>query len=164
MKYTALLFFACTSASLLTVCSVAMHVHERVPTDQAVYVRKFSIPGYSPVARQGLIQGEVSATVHIQPNGTVDTVSDVKGHPLLSHPVSEALKSWEFFVPNNQATELRITFHFSLEGNEARECIVYRISGRLPNLIKIITNPTSEKLGPDVESRQGRRPESKHRL
>ncbi len=122
---------------------------------ESVFVRKFKVFGYPPLARQARVQGTVSALVHIGSDGRVASVSNVNGPPLLIHAVVEALKSWEFALPNNKPAELRMTFDFSLRGKEARECYVTEVSGSLPSSIQIMTNPT-QKPGPDWEYLPGR--------
>jgi hypothetical protein len=118
--------------------------------EHAVYVRKFFIPGYPFIARQALTQGVVDATVHIRADGTVDSVSDVRGAPPLRQVVGAALESWEFVVVDRQPTALTMRFRFSLQGREKRECVVNRISGTLPDEIEIVVNPTVNEIGPDV--------------
>ena len=119
--------------------------------EHAVYVRKFFIPGYPFIARQALTQGVVDATVHIRADGTVDSVSDVRGAPPLRDVVGAALESWEFVVVDRQPTALTMRFRFSLQGHEKRECVVNRVSGTLPEEIEIVMNPTVNQMGPDVE-------------
>src|SRR5713226_6628335 len=82
-------------------------IHGGSVDNQVTNVRKFSIPGYPPLARQAQIQGQVSASVHIRPDGIVDSLSNVQGPPLLSSYVSDVLKSWEFILSSNQATDLK---------------------------------------------------------
>jgi len=148
-----ILFWAVTLAGLTALAPFASKgtAQTSLEREHAVYVRKFFIPGYPAVAREGLTQGVVDATVHIRADGIVDSVSDVRGKPPLRDVVGAALKSWEFVVVDRQPTALTMRFRFSLQGQEKRECVVNRVSGTLPEEIEIVLNPTVNEMGPDVE-------------
>jgi hypothetical protein len=118
--------------------------------DRGIYVRRFVAPRYPPLARQGLVQGGVRATVHITSTGVVESISDVTGPELLKYESIEALRKWEFSVQGNQPTKLQFTLEFVLEGPEALENRIYEVSGTLPGFLKIKTNPTTEKPSPNV--------------
>lgn len=111
-------------------------------------VKSFVIPSYPPLARQARIVGDVRATLHIGPDGAVESVSEVEGPSLLRDGSVEAMKSWKFGIAAGSRTQLRMTFRYLLKGKEARECFVYEVSGHLPNFVEIATNPT-EAPGPD---------------
>ncbi len=111
-------------------------------------VKTFTIPRYPPLARQGRVQGDLSALVHIRADGTVESVSDVQGPGLLSDEAVAAMRSWTFSAADKHERQLKITFRYVLQGKEARECFVHQISGQLPGFIQITTNPT-EGPGPD---------------
>ena len=147
-----ILFWAATLAGLtaLALFVPKATAQTSLEREHAVYVRKFFIPAYPFIARQALTQGVVDATVHIRADGTVDSVSDVRGAPPLRQVVGAALKSWEFVVVDRQPTALTMRFRFSLEGQEKRECVVNRISGTLPDEIEIVMNPTVNEIGPNV--------------
>ena len=120
-----------------------------------VRVRKFLVPGYPPLARQACIQDDIKATVHIRADGTVQSVSG-GGHPrepddVLYEPVLQALKTWEF-EPTGSPEELQITFRFVLEGARVTGYSATRVSGELPDLIQISTNPMEFGPGGDVLS------------
>jgi TonB family protein len=103
------------------------------------YVQKFLMPPYPNIARKLYIQGEVSATVRVLGNGTVESVTASSGPKPLKESVEEALKQWTFVVPDQQETDLRITFSFVLEENESDACI-FQVSGVLPNHFEIKIN------------------------
>ncbi len=116
--------------------------------DQSVFVKNFSIPGYSPVARQALIQGDVSAVIHVGADGNVGEV-DVEGQPLLREPLAEVLRSWKFINLSHQPQQENITFRYILQGKGTDTYAKTTVSGELPGVIEIVTNPPAP-LGPDV--------------
>lgn|SRR5690242_4316006 len=115
-------------------------------TGSEVCVHRFVMPDYPNIARKLSIQGEVSATVHILGNGTVESVALTGGHKLLQGSVDSALKQWEFRVPDHNETDLEMTFAFVLDNNESEACI-FQVSGVFPSRFEIKIN-----YGPHIES------------
>jgi outer membrane biosynthesis protein TonB len=99
------------------------------------------VPSYDPLARQTLIQGDVSVHIHIGKNGAVESVSDVQGPKLLSEEVTKAVMSWTYDLKTEEKAEVVTIFRFSLEGPKAQDTKFVRVSGDLPNLVEIVTNP-----------------------
>lgn len=91
--------------------------------------------------RQALIQGEVSVRIHVGKNGTVESMSDVEGPRLHSEEVTKVVMPWTYDLKTEDKAEVVTIFRFSLEGPEAQETKFVRVSGDLPNLIEIVTNP-----------------------
>jgi len=114
-----------------------------------VYVHRFVVPGYPPMARQARIEGDASALVHISGDGKVQGLSDLEGSAFLRGTL-DVLKEWEFILPEGKPTAIRVTFRFVLSGPEQKQRVVTDVRGTLPTLVEIVTNPTSEKPGPDV--------------
>lgn len=110
-------------------------------TQTKVHLRKFQIPGYPPLARQAWVQGKVEVTVHLRSDGTVDSVSDITGHPLLASRVADAVKSWEFEPPGHDSMVLVIEFEYVLKGPQDERNVVHQISGTLPTHCEVVTNP-----------------------
>ena len=134
----ATIILTCTTACSL---SFARAPRARASEKQVVNVRHFSVPRYDPLARQTLIQGDVSVHIHVGKNGTVESVSDVQGPKLLSDEVIKAVRSWTYDLKAEDRAEVVTIFRFSLEGSKAQETKFVRVSGDLPNLIEIVTNP-----------------------
>jgi hypothetical protein len=111
-----------------------------------IFVRSFVIPPYPPISRTAYIQGDITAVIHIRADGTVDSISDVEGPPLLRQTTVEGLKQWSFFTKNKE-TDLKITFRWKLEGPGSQYPIC-RVSGRFPHEVEIVMNPPAP-LGPD---------------
>ncbi len=105
-----------------------------------VCLKKLVLPGYPPLARQSLVHGDVSVDLHILGNGVVRSVTVVDGHPLLIGPVEQALTQWQF-EPRPDDSDVHVTIRFSLGGSETDSFAPQTISGTLPNLIEISTQP-----------------------
>ena len=118
-----------------------------------VYVREFSIPGYPPIARNALVQGEVAANVRLAESGAVDEVTIVRGHPLLAGHVQNWLKQWHFGFAGRRTDTLELTFTFVLEGPASDAYRPTEVSGSLPQNIRISTNPPEPHQG-DVIGRK----------
>jgi len=61
-------------------------------------------PSYPPLAVQARISGIVRLLVTIQPNGSVQHIQVVSGHPLFVPPTIEAVKQWTFEPPAAEIT------------------------------------------------------------
>jgi TonB-like protein len=112
-------------------------------------LRKFVLTGYPPLARQARVEGEVSAVLHLDENGAVQSISDVQGPALLRDAIV-VVKYWQFFVEDHQPNESKFTFRFLLDGPERENTVKMQIGFAEPGIIEIKTNPTT-KPGPDVE-------------
>jgi outer membrane biosynthesis protein TonB len=112
-------------------------------------VSEFIVEGYPPLARQARVQGDVTALVRIGEDGTVSSISQVAG-PAMLRSAADNLKNWRFDVQGTTSREVHFTMRFILSGSEDVRNLTMRVKGRLPNLVEITANPTSEKPGPDV--------------
>jgi len=132
------------SIPLMTVGCLFMANSVRIPRTNArqdVYVKSFTIPEYRPIARLAFVQGDVSAIVHINADGSLGSISEIEGPALLQGQAVEALKTWTFFNATNQATQARVTFRWKLEGPGTDQYVPARVSGQFPGLVEIVTNP-----------------------
>jgi hypothetical protein len=75
-------------------------------------------------------------------------LSELEGPRLLLGAL-DSLREWEFILPDGKPIVIRVTFRFVLSGPAHKESLV-TTRGTLPTLVEIVTNPTSEKPGPDV--------------
>jgi general secretion pathway protein A len=75
-------------------------------------------PLYPIAARSGNIQGVVLLNVVVGPNGTIEKVSVISGHPLLAPAAVNAVKQWRYepFLTNNKPvrSETHIQVRFTL--------------------------------------------------
>jgi TonB family protein len=107
---------------------------------EILVLQDFALPGYPPLARQILAQGDVVAHLHTQENGAVDSVKIISGHPLLAEHVSAALLKWRF-RSLARAVEIDVTVRFTLKGKPTESYSLQEVSGRLPQWVEISTNP-----------------------
>ncbi len=133
----------------LTLFTLPESGHNRVEQPMtAPCLKELVLPGYPPLARQMLAQGDVSTRIHILANGTVGSVTVVDGHPLLAEPVRQSLMQWQF-APATSEFDLEITVRFSLTGPGKEAFPPQRIRILWPRLVDISTAPPPP-LGPDV--------------
>jgi TonB family protein len=94
---------------------------QRIRVDGAVQqtrlIRRVA-PVYPPLARQARVQGVIRLSAIIAKDGTVQDLSLISGHPLLTPAALEAVKQWLYqpTIINNQPVEVitRIDVNFSL--------------------------------------------------
>ena len=138
-------------ATLALAAVFAATITAQTQRDQNLTPRlsEFIVQGYPPLARQARVQGDVTALVRINEDGTVSSVSQVAG-PAMLRGAADNLKNWHFDVQGTTSRDMRITMRFVLSGSEDVRNLTLTVKGKLPNLVEITTNPTSEKPGPDV--------------
>jgi len=77
-------------------------------------------PEYPPLARQARIQGVVMLRAVISPEGRIENLQVLSGHPLLVPSAIVAVKQWRYrpYILNNQPVEVetQITVNFTLGG------------------------------------------------
>jgi protein TonB len=66
-----------------------------LPEATAAIVSKVP-PEYPAIGRQLKIQGKVELEAVVAQNGTVETVTIVRGNPVLTKSAAEAVKKWKF--------------------------------------------------------------------
>ncbi len=71
---------------------------------------------YSPLARQVRITGRVRVRVFVRPDGTVDRVRLLDGHPLLVECVEAGIKKWIFEKSENTSRAFNLDCDFVLRG------------------------------------------------
>lgn len=131
-------------ASIFLIASMLNRTEMRAPSkgaNEVTGVRHFVIPDYNRLARQTLVQGDVTVRVHIRGDGTVGAIADVRGPEALSQEVTKALMSWTFDLRTAEPTEHAMTFRFSLQGLHKQEIQFYRVSGEFPTLVEVTVNP-----------------------
>jgi protein TonB len=83
-------------------------------------VRKI-LPTYPPLARSARIQGQVVLQAMISPQGMIEKLRVLSGHPMLVPAAIEAVRQWRYrpYILNNEPVEVetQITVNFSLAGN-----------------------------------------------
>ena len=78
---------------------------------------------YPPLARQTRISGTVVATISVGKDGSVNNAGIVRGHPLLSQTVLDAVRKWRFQEVAKDHIEFTLTcdFEFREDWNRDRE-------------------------------------------
>ena len=74
-------------------------------------------PEYSAIARQMKVGGKVEVEVTIAADGTIEETKAIRGNPLLTASVANALKKWKFtpFQENGQPTKIVAAFSFDFK-------------------------------------------------
>jgi TonB family protein len=77
-------------------------------------------PAYPPLARQTRISGEVQLELKIRPDGSVDSLEAVSGHPLLAPAALESAKQSHFRCTNcgESLTSYRLVYTFQFVDSE----------------------------------------------
>jgi periplasmic protein TonB len=109
------------TSSLASVPKLQPVVPQRVRISQGV-TRGLLIhrvePSYPPLARAARVQGDVVLTAVISPNGEIENLQLVSGHPMLVPAAISAVKQWRYkpYLLNGQPVEVEttITVIFSL--------------------------------------------------
>jgi hypothetical protein len=126
---------------LLLMLSVGLFL-PAVAAPQSVYVVRFRLDGYPSIARQANVAGDVSVNVHLNADGSVSSLSDVKGPDLLRGE-AELVRTWQFVVTDGKAKVLPIILRYTLRGEGRREASTLIIAS-LPQMVEITTNPTAD--------------------
>jgi hypothetical protein len=106
-----------------------------------LHVRRFTVLGYPAIARQLRVEGEVSAKVRLSPDGSVDSVVEMKGPSLLQDRVKQSLREWVFEGCIAEHPTVEVSFSYSLQGEEGIPNRSYVVTGELPYKVQVITNP-----------------------
>lgn len=130
---------AIAAVALCSVCAWGGRLHAQ-SAKQTVQVRSFIVHGYPAVARAANVQGDVSVTVHLRGDGSIESVSDIKGPELLTFHAVKDVDLWQFSVSDGKPAQLPILFRFSLAGQPAAYPTI-QLAGTLPDLIIITINP-----------------------
>lgn len=69
-------------------------------TEPQIKLVKLFPPTYPPLARATRIEGEVELTLNLQKDGTVENVTEVKGHPLLVQASIDSAQKSQFVCGN----------------------------------------------------------------
>ncbi len=76
----------------------------RLVSSSPVQPEVLVLPKYPPLARMARIEGPVTFTAEIDPSGSTAGFTLLKGHPMLSGAVKEAVSGWKF--PKETAPQL----------------------------------------------------------
>jgi len=76
--------------------ALAMLLATQSAPASTIEISKLSPPTYPPLARQARIAGTVELNVALRPDGSVDSVSLISGHPMLSPAAVESARQTRF--------------------------------------------------------------------
>jgi len=65
-----------------------------------VVLNKLTPPIYPPLARQARIAGDVTLTLSIQPDGSIESLATINGHPMLVQAALDSAKQSQFECRN----------------------------------------------------------------
>lgn len=87
-----------------------------VPQQTAVVMTKLVPPVYPPLARQTMITGDVKLLINVRPDGAVESVSVVSGHPLLQQAALDSAQKSQFACEgcSNAITSYSLVYTFLL--------------------------------------------------
>lgn len=87
----------------------------RLPDDQARRLVTSRVdPEYPAMARQLRLAGAVQVDVFLDPDGNVEKVQVVNGHPLLSGATVAAIKRWHFSAYQNEGKAARVVVRYTV--------------------------------------------------
>lgn len=122
-------------AALLAVIALASStIGQSLPSK--VIVTKLSPPDYPRLALNSRIAGTVELNVAVRPDGNVESVTVVSGHPLLTTAAVESAHMTEFECKDcrEPSTSYRMTYDFELgevvycDGTDANGNAIYKAS------------------------------------
>ena len=103
-------------------------------------------PAYPPLARQTRITGDVQLELKIRPDGSVDSLEAVSGHPLLTQAALDSAKQSHFRCTNcrESLTSFRLVYTFQFVDTE--HCCSTNLDSlakpsQLENHITVFTRP-----------------------
>jgi len=107
------------SALLLVAIAVSYSASPQRSTSQAeiphVVLTKLFPPVYPPLAQEALIQGDVKVDVTVHPDGTVEDVIVISGHPMLIEAAIDSSKQSQFECRGCGASNARLHLTFSFQ-------------------------------------------------
>jgi len=89
---------------------------KRVPPDEAMKaVTSKTKPEYSAMAKQLRLSGSVGLDVVIAEDGTVESVTVVKGNPVLANLATIAIKQWKFMPFKSDGSAIKVVSEIVLQ-------------------------------------------------
>ncbi len=89
---------------------------KRIPPAEALSARTSkSPPEYPETAKRLRIEGSVEVEATISPEGAVESVSTLRGNPVLVRPAMEAVKKWKFRPFQSEGKPVRAISTFTID-------------------------------------------------
>ena len=122
-------------ACLVLICAFSLQCNSQEAACR-LHLMRFVAPAYPALARTGRMQGKVTATIHINGDGSVASTTIKMAHPVLHRYVESALSQWKF-EPVGEETTLDVVVNFRFdECHRVKSDVELREnqgSGRSPN-------------------------------
>ncbi len=101
---------------LLILAILPSITHAQMPSHQpTIRANKLAPTIYPKIARQARIAGRVDLDVVVRPDGSVESVTVVSGHPMLNDTAVQSAKATAYECENcSQAVPYRMTYKFEL--------------------------------------------------
>jgi TonB family protein len=80
-----------------------------------VVLSKLFPPVYPPLARQALIGGDVKVMVSVRPDGSIESVTSISGHPMLVQAALDSAKQSQFECRGCTASNGSVSLTFSFQ-------------------------------------------------
>ncbi len=91
---------------------------KRVPQDEALKaVTSKTKPAYNGIASQLKLSGSVDLDVIIAEDGTVETVTVVRGNPILAKLATDAIKQWKFIPFKADGKAIKVVSEIVMQFN-----------------------------------------------
>ena len=89
-------------------------------TQNGVVLSKLFQPIYPPLARQTRIAGDVDVTLKVRPDGSVESATVVRGHPLLQQAALDSAQKSQFECGKcDEAASIQLVYTFQLLGGDS---------------------------------------------
>ena len=140
--------------TFLTAMGVAQDVTAQQKPEPQVSISKLAPPIYPNLARLARVSGSVKLQLSIRPDGAVESVSVISGHPMLNPVALESARQTQYECGNcSDSTSYVMTYNFELgetvycEGIDAAGGPIYSQSSflkvtQVKNLITVSDRPT----------------------
>jgi TonB family protein len=99
-------------------CSVAQGEPDDASRAPHAVLTKLFPPVYSPLARQAMIPGDVKLKVTVHPDGSIESVTSISGHPMLAQAALDSAKQSQFECRGCGASNGSLSLTFSFQPSQ----------------------------------------------
>ena len=103
--------------SICATCLLGADLPRVSPGDAIKAVTTKTNPEYGMIAKQLKLSGPVGLDVVIAEDGTVDTITVVRGNPVLAKQAVEAVKKWKFIPFKSDGKAIRVISEIVIQFN-----------------------------------------------
>jgi TonB family protein len=102
--------------------AVAQGIQQLATINSGVVIAKLSPPSYPPLALQARITGTVELNVTIRRDGSIESVTVVSGHPILSEAALDSARHTEWECKGCGEAAITHRFEYKFEHGEPLPC------------------------------------------